>query len=330
MCESEMRWKIGRTSSGRDGTSGCGFTRNSRISRNRGTMHEKQALPAAAGSQRIRGPDGVSSNAIPVNREGMTLGGILHGARVAGFYGLSGLFTAFLTFELFAHLLVATPVVTDWAHGHHIHALAHFVLTAVLIPAAGMGLHPRTRRIAGLQVLMLVPVLGLAVSLIAWRFHGLDFPVFNFTLYGVVSLLLAVLHPQRGRLFTRGASEPRLLAMAGLAFVILLVYASEEVAKQLSNAEPVHAVVGHFALMGALYVALPALAGLAALRTQGWRLPLWSSGVAVAALGLGSIIFPQEASSLGRVGGLAAMVWGLTFIWLGNRTAPRRVNQPGR
>jgi len=183
----------------------------------------------------------------------MTPGRIFHGARVAGFYGLSGLFTVFLTFELFAHLLVATPVVTDWAHGHHVHSLAHFVLTAVLIPAVGLGLHPRTRRIAGLQALLVVQVFGLGVSLIAWRgFHDLDFPVFNFTLYGVVSLLLALLHPQRGRLFARGAVQPRLLALAGLAFVTLLVYASAEVAKQVSNVEPIHAVVGHFALMGAL------------------------------------------------------------------------------
>ncbi len=263
----------------------------------------------------------MSANAVVVERPGLTVGRIFHGARVGAFYGLSGLFTLFLTFELFAHMLVATPVVTDWAHGHHIHSLAHFVLTAVLIPAVAIGLHPRTRRIAGLQMLLVVQVFGLAVSLIAWRgFADLSFPVFNFTLYGVVTLLLSALHPHRGQLFKRGSAQPRVLALAGLAMVTLLVYASAEVSKQLSNANPVHASVGHYALMGALYVVLPVLAGLSALRTDGWRLPLWCSGVGVAALGLGSIIFPREASSLGLLGGSAAIAWGVTFIWLGNRT----------
>jgi hypothetical protein len=107
--------------------------------------------------------------------------------------------------------------------------------------------------------------------------------------------------------------------MAGLAFVPLIAYAAVEVSKQLSNAQPAHAIVGHFALMGALGVALAGLAGLAALRTEGWRLPLWSAGLAVAALGAASIAFPSEASSFGLVGGVLAIAWGGSFIWLGNR-----------
>lgn len=245
---------------------------------------------------------------------------------MVAFYGLSALFTLFLTFELVGHLLLATPVVTDWAHGHHVHALAHFVLTAVLIPAVGSGLHPRLRRIAGLQSLLLVPVLGLLVSVIAWQgFHDLDFPVFNFTLYGALALILAALHPERGRLFRGGVVDLRLAAMAGLVFVPLMIYAGREVAKQLSNAEPAHSLVGHFALTGALAVALVGLAGLAALRTEGWRLPLWSSGLALVALGIGSAALSSEASSFGLVGGLAAIAWGAAFIWLGNGTVRRDI-----
>jgi hypothetical protein len=195
----------------------------------------------------------VSSESIGVERSGLTLGRILHRARVGAFYGLSGLFMLFLTLELFAHLLLPTPVVTDWASGHHVHSLFHFVLTAVLIGAVGGGIHPRTRRIAGLQGLLLLPALGLLVSVIAWQgLHSFAFPVFNFALYGAIALILAVLHPDRGRLFTAGAIEPKLAAMAFLALVPLLAYATGQVANQLSNAEPVHAVPGHFALSGAL------------------------------------------------------------------------------
>jgi hypothetical protein len=250
----------------------------------------------------------------------LTVGRNLHRARVIAFYALSALLTLFLTFELFAHFLLPTPVVTDWAHGHHVHSIAHAVLTAVLIAAVAVGLHPRTRSIAGLQALLLVNVLGLLVSVIAWQgFHNFAFPVFNFTAYGVIALIIAALHPERGRLFARGNIDPGLLVMAAVAFVPLIAYAAGEVSKQLSNAAPAHAVVGHFALMAALAVALAGLAALAALRTEGWRLPLWSAGLAVAALGAASIALPSEASSFWLVGGVLAIVWGASFIWLGNR-----------
>jgi hypothetical protein len=111
--------------------------------------------------------------------------------------------------------------------------------------------------------------------------------------------------------------------MAVVAFVPAIVYAALEVAKQQSGTDPVHSGVGHFALMASLAVVLAALAGLAALRTEGWRLPLWSAGLAVVALGLGSIAFPIEASSLGLVGGLVAVAWGVAFIAFGHRWAPR-------
>lgn len=248
------------------------------------------------------------------------MGRTLHRARVVAFYVFSALLTLFLTFELFAHFLAPTPVVTDWPSGHHVHSIAHAVLTAVLIAAVAVGLHPRTRRIAGLQGLLLINVLGLFVSVIAWEgFHNLAFPVFNFTLYGVIALIVATLHPERGRLFARGDADPWLLAMAVLAALPLIVYAAVEVSKQLSSAEPVHAVVGHFALMGALGVALSGLAGLAALRTEGWRVPLWSAGLAVSVLGATSIAFPSEASTFGLVAGMLAIAWGAIFIWVGNR-----------
>ena len=246
------------------------------------------------------------------------MGRVLHRARVVVFYSLSALLTVFLTFELFAHFLAPTPVATNWAGGHHVHSIAHAVLTAVLIAAVAVGLHPRTRRIAGLQTLLLVNVLGLLVSVVAWQgFHNLAFPVFNFTLYGVITFIVATTHPERGGLFVRGDVDPRLLVMAILAFLPLIVYAGVEVSKQLANAEPVHASVGHFALMGALGVALAGIAGLAALRTEGWRVPLWSVGLAVPALGAASIAFPSEASSFGLVGGVLAIAWGAIFVWVG-------------
>jgi hypothetical protein len=267
----------------------------------------------------------VSARPIVAERTGLTTGRVLHQVRVGAFYGLSGFLTLFLSVELFVHLLLPTPVLTNWTGGHHVHAIFHFVLTAVLLAAVGSGVHPRTRRIAGLQGLLLVPALGLVVSVIAWQgIHNFTFPVFNFVLYGVIAVVLAALHPERRRLFTIGVVEPRLLAMAVLAWVPLLAYGAGQVAQQLSNSEPVHAAPGHFALSAALAVGLAGLAGLAALRTDGWRLPLWTSGLALVAVGIGSAALPSEASTFGLVGGIAAIAWGATFVWLGNRSRPGR------
>lgn len=253
---------------------------------------------------------------------GLTTGrGVLHQVRLGAFYGLSSLLTLFLSVELVAHLLLPTPVLTNWTGGHHVHAMFHFVLTAVLLAAVGSAVHPRTRRVAGLQGLLIVPALGFLVSVIAWHgIHSFTFPVFNFALYGVIAVILAALHPDRSRLFVTGVVEPRLLAMAVLVLVPLLVYGAAQVAQQQSDAEPVHAAPGHFALSAALAVGLAGLAALTALRTHGWRLPLWTSGLALIAVGIGSAALPSESSSFGLVGGLTAIAWGVSFIWLGNRS----------
>ena len=199
------------------------------------------------------------------------------------------------------------------------------MLTALLIPAIGCGLHPRLRRIAGLQGLLLITGLGLAVSTIAWKgLHDLDFPVANFSLYGGIALIVALLHPQRRRLFAGGSFEPKLAIMFGFAAVPLLVYAVDQALKQQAGADPVHSAAGHFALTAALAVALLADAGLATLRTDGWRLPLWSAGLGVAALGAGGVALSSESSSFGLVGGIAALAWGAAFISVGTRSAEKQ------
>jgi hypothetical protein len=248
----------------------------------------------------------------------------LHTLRLIAFYGLSLLFTVLLSLELFAHLLLPTPVLTQWAAPHHLHAAAHAVATALLIPAVAVGLHPRLRSLAALQSLLLVVIIGLVVSVVAWQGFrpGSNFPTFNFTLYGIVAVLLLSLHPKRDRLFARGRAEPMPVIMALIASVPLLTFAASEIVRQWAG-DPVHSVAGHYALTASLAVALAALAGLAAFRTDGWRLPHWSAGIGVAALGLVSIVFPSEASSFGLFGGLAGMAWGIMFIGLGTRRVER-------
>jgi hypothetical protein len=246
------------------------------------------------------------------------IGRILHRTRLAFFYGLSGLLTMLLTAEFFAHLLLPTPVVTQWAAPHHIHSLAHAVLTAILIPLVGAGLVPRFRSVAALRGLLLVVVIGLAISLIAWGgFHDLAFPVFNFTVYGVFAVLILLLHPDRPRLFSPGPTDRWLAGMAVLGSIPLIAYAIVETKKQLTGVQPEH--FGHFALMAALAVILVALAAMGSVRMDGSRLLVWAAGLGAAVLGIGSLAFPLEASSFALPGALAAIGWGVLIIWLDSR-----------
>ena len=96
-------------------------------------------------------------------------------------------------------------------------------------------------------------------------------------------------------------------------------------AKQLSGIDPVHAEVGHWALMAGLASSLVGVIGLTALRTEGWRLPLWSAGLATLALGIASIAMPTEASSFGLLAGTAAVLWGAASIAV-SEIAYRRPN----
>ncbi len=142
----------------------------------------------------------------------------LHLAPVIAFYGLTVLFTLFLSFEFFAHLLLPTPVVTQWAASHRQPAHAAHrgdPGTAARRTTRSPG---QSHRLGG--------------------FHDLTFPVFNSTLYGVVALILVALHPERGRLFARGNVDRRLAAMAVLASVPLIAYAALETGKQRSGVDP--------------------------------------------------------------------------------------------
>ena len=256
------------------------------------------------------------------------LGRNLHRARTIAFYTLTAVLTFFTTFEFFAHLPVNTPVATQWTAGsHHIHALAHATLNALLVPAMATQLYPRVRKIAGMQQFLVVAFFGLAVSLVAKRgFANLDFPVFNFTLYSVMGLIIATLHPSRGDLLRFRQPSARAGGIALLAIVPLAAYGATEAGKQMSGFDPAHALVGHWALMAGLASSLIGVIGLTALRTEGWRLPLWSAGLAMVALGIGSVAMHSEPSSFGLMGGTAAVLWGAASIAI-LEIAYRRANK---
>ena len=143
--------------------------------------------------------------------------------------------------------------------------------------------------------------------------------LFTVAVAAIVAVLVA-LHPARHEMLRAGSGvSPTLMLIAGLSAIPLVGYALDQASKQRTAFADPHTVLEHWTGMTALAIALPLVAILAALRTTGWRVPSWSAGGAAVVLGLASVLFPDQVSSFGTVGGGAAMVAGVLFISLAER-----------
>jgi hypothetical protein len=78
---------------------------------------------------------------------------------------------------------------------------------------------------------------------------------------------------------------------------------------------------GHWSGMAGFSVGLIALTAIVAVRVRGFRVTAWSVGMAIAYYGLVSLATPDDASSVGLVGGILCILWGTVFIALTEREA---------
>lgn len=202
---------------------------------------------------------------------------------------------------------------------HQVHSL-HWgaymgVLTAV--PLVALAMRPT---VAAAQQAATVVAAFVVASLAAAMFDP------AIVIFPVLIGLLLILHPQRGELFRRGTRfSPSLGALAAVVTLPSLWYAWSEIQVHLAapltdpHRGPPEA---HYVTGAALVLAIAGVAWLASLRTAGWRLPAWCTGTAMALTGAVSVWLPDWTSSFGRLWGVAALVWGLTFIAVAQRSEP--------
>lgn len=92
---------------------------------------------------------------------------------------------------------------------------------------------------------------------------------------------------------------------------------------------------GHWMVAGIAILAPVVAAAVAALGRRGWRLPLWTAGITAVVLGIVSVAFPADASSLGRGWGGGLALWGVALVTVGSGAtslvpwAGRRRHQEG-
>jgi hypothetical protein len=81
--------------------------------------------------------------------------------------------------------------------------------------------------------------------------------------------------------------------------------------------------VQRLSTMAAMAIAIVLVGGLAALGTQGWRIPAWSAGTATVVFGLASVVFPDQRGAEGRGWGGVAIAGGVLFITLAELESKR-------
>ena len=234
----------------------------------------------------------------------------------AALSALLAIFTGVVMGGVFA--LIGTFTATGSEVIHQIHFIHWGALMVVLtaVPLAVLAIRPRVA--ATQQATIVIASFLLAAG--AARMFAPDL-----VLFPVLIGLLLFLHPRRGELLQRGEGfSVRLGVLAAVVTIPSLWYAWSEI--QVHLAAPLSdphrgPPEAHYVSGAALLIAIAGVAWLAALRTDGWRLPAWCSGLAMAMTGAVSIWLPGWVSSFDRGWGTAALVWGIALIAVAELTA---------
>jgi hypothetical protein len=201
---------------------------------------------------------------------------------------------------------------------HHLGAATYIVL--ILVGLLTPLLAPE-RHLAAFQQVALALIALVMTSLVVGDpdNHGGNVGIIDPAMLIFVAplIILGGLHPARRELLRlKIHRRPVSIAIALAGAVPFVTYGVTQALLQRHSwppaADPHHN--GHWMAMAMLAFAIPLVALLAALTWEGWRIPTWSAGAAAIAFGLGSILMPELASSVGRGWGAASVVGGVAFI----------------
>lgn len=235
-------------------------------------------------------------------------------------YGLIGVMVLMMQFQ---------PGFMGMAHGTQPHHRIHDITFALLLAPGALGLLAQLRRpsrnIAG-QLMALIPWISLLLAFVlaAEPLRFAPAPI----LAGL-TVVAALFHPAR-RDYVRLVRESRMswlmLALVVVASVPLLTWALTNIGLQGTLATD-HAALGHYGFMAAFSFTVVGIGVLASLRPIGWKLAAAVTGALPVSLGLASLVYAENDSSLGQTMALAAITWGVVFITVG-RLAEKIAGDP--
>jgi CRISPR-associated Cas5-like protein len=203
---------------------------------------------------------------------------------------------------------------------HRVHDLTYgFIYTTAIIGILAQLRRP-TKNVASMMM-ALIPWAGFALAALL---SGEDFLIRSTERITVayVVVIVALLHPA-GRGFLRSFRVTRInwlmLALVGIASVPLLAFASTNIRLQ-ETVPDLHGGLGHYGFMAAFAFTVIGVGALASLRPDGWRTTAWVAGLLPILLGLTSLVYRDESSSLAVGWALAAITWGAVFVAAAERT----------
>lgn len=208
--------------------------------------------------------------------------------------------------------------------GQEIHAFHNVIVASLLLvlsaPPAIQAARAPERASAPLLHLVMLAVAALATMAVALTIDVFTLP---FVVLTVVLLLLRV--PRDRAAAPKRPSLPLTLLVA-LGVVPLFAYALDQAALQRTDAVSEHAELYHWVETSFYAAAIPFLGALAAARPRAFRLTAWTSGIALALLGAGSLLFPTHASAVDTAWAWVAVAGALLFLgvaeWEARRRAP--------
>jgi hypothetical protein len=194
----------------------------------------------------------------------------------------------------------------------------------VLVGVAFLVIATRPRSAGPAVAQLAVATIALAVSVVAGREAALTWVPVLLAVETVVVVWLAR-SSWRSALASRGANAPT-LALAALGVVPWLTYAVDMWAANREGRPDSDITNGidHYAVQGALGLALAVLPALAALRPALIPLAPFCAGIAAAYLGLVSFAWEDAAGGFARTWSAAAMAWGLCLVAVSLAAAVRR------
>lgn len=205
----------------------------------------------------------------------------------------------------------------DYTETTPVGDLSFFVLGAMI----GTGFASQTRRqppASGVGQSLLAAAALAVCGLLGSRVE----PLAGGVLLTAAAVVLLILRPQPRDLQHRrdnrslvGAGLTLLAAAVWVGYAARMLTAATAAGPSCFLGQCVHG--DRLAEMAATALAIPALAALATWRIDGWRLPLWSAGLGAVTLGISSSFLPHATGSLGMLGGIAAIAWGVLFTGLG-------------
>jgi hypothetical protein len=191
---------------------------------------------------------------------------------------------------------------------HRVHDLAFGLLLGTT--AVGMVVQQRApaKNVAG-QLMAATPIVALMLAAAASGPRVLSIP---WVAVGAPTIVATMLHPYLFGAFGTFRPSRRMLFLVAIAAAPFILFAMSNLGLQRVGSSD-HADLGHYGYMAALGFAIIGVGLVSSLRLEGWRLTAWVAGGLSIALGSASLVFQDVEGSLGVIGALAAITWGLGF-----------------